>query len=65
MDGAAFATAPTVTASGVGLNPTSRGTLFKSGILTSVIGVGSTTGTWKHYIRYEPMEAGAYVYPNF
>ncbi len=65
MDGAALATAPTLSATGVGLNTTSRGTIFKPGTLTTVIGVGSTTGTWRHYVRYEPLEPGAYVIPAF
>ena len=65
LDGGAFATAPSVTASGVALNTTARGTIFRSGILTSVVGVGSTTGTWRHYIQYVPLEAGAYVVPAF
>jgi len=62
-DGSTLAAAPTVSASGVGLNTTSRGIIFKDGTLSIVVGVGSTTGTWKHYLRYEPLEDGAYVVP--
>lgn len=65
MDGATLAAVPTITASGVALNTTARGVIFKSGVLKTVIGVGSTTGTWKHYIKWEPLEEGAYVYANF
>jgi len=62
LDGSALATAPVVTASSVALAQTSRGIIFMAGMLTAVVGVGSTTGTWKHYIRYRPLEPGAYVY---
>lgn len=62
LDGTALATAPAVTTSGVALAQTARGIIFPAGILTAIIGVGSTTGTWKHYIRYRPLEPGAYVY---
>lgn len=29
--------------------------------ITAVIGTGSTTGTWKHYLRYKPMAVGVTV----
>jgi len=29
--------------------------------ITVVIGTGSTTGTWKHYLRYKPMAVGVTV----
>jgi hypothetical protein len=61
-----LATAPTLTtASGVGLE--AYGSLRVSGnsIITTVVGVGSTTGVWKHYIRYIPLQDGAYVTPAF
>lgn len=61
MDGAALSTAPTVAATGVALNTTARGIIFRDGVLSIVVGTGSTTGTWKHYLRYEPLEDGAYV----
>lgn len=35
--------------------------IVQAGTLTVVIGVGSTTGTWKHYIRYRPLAAGITV----
>ena len=31
------------------------------GTLKLVIGIGSTTGTWKHYIRYRPLSPDAIV----
>ena len=59
--GDALATAPVISATGVGLSQTSRGIWFPAGTLKLVIGVGSTTGTWVHYLRYAPLEAGAIV----
>lgn len=59
--GDAFATAPVVTPSGVALNTTTRGTRVPDGALTLVVATGPTTGTWKHYLRYEPLQQGAYV----
>lgn len=29
--------------------------VVKDGTVTLVIGTGSTTGTWKHYLRYKPL----------
>lgn len=56
-----LATAPAVYANGVGIAGT-VGIIIPSGIITTVVGVGSTTGTWKHFIRYIPLVAGARVY---
>lgn len=64
LDGTALSTAPIVAPTGVAQSTTARGSLFMSGSLKIVIGVGSTTGTWKHYIRYKPLEQGAHVYPT-
>lgn len=33
----------------------------QAGTLKLVIGVGSTTGTWKHYLRYQPLSTGVTV----
>jgi hypothetical protein len=35
--------------------------LMQPGTITIVIGTGSTTGTWKHYLRYKPMAVGVTV----
>ena len=59
--GDAFATAPTVNATGVALNTTARGIVFEEGSLKIVVGVGTTTGTWYHFMRYEPLVEGSYV----
>jgi hypothetical protein len=55
---------PNQGASGVLLNTPQRGVRVPSGALKITIAVGSTTGTWRHYIRYEPLEDGAYVVAN-
>ena len=56
--------APNQGASGVLLNTPQRGVRVPSGALKITIAVGSTTGTWRHYLRYEPLEDGAYVVAN-
>lgn len=35
--------------------------IVKDGTLKTVIGVGSTTGTWKHYLRYKPLGPNSMV----
>ena len=35
------------------------------GIITIVVGVGSTTGLWQHNLRYAPLERGATVTAAF
>lgn len=49
-----LATAPAVYANGVGIAGT-VGIIVPAGIITTTIGVGSTTGTWKQYINYIPL----------
>ena len=61
LAGTALSTAALLNANGPNLiaNP---GTVFcPIGTITAVIGVGSTTGTWSHYIRYEPLTTGVTV----
>ena len=65
LQGTALSTAPTVNASGVGLSmsgatPTG-GIIVGAGIITTVMGVGSTTGTWQHHLRYRPLSRGVTV----
>ncbi len=66
LDGTALSTAPVIVPAGVGLGQVARGIIATqgtgaSGIITLVIGTGPTTGTWKHYLRYLPLEATGYV----
>ncbi|MCK1585485.1 hypothetical protein IVB03_39515 [Bradyrhizobium sp. 168] len=62
----ALTTAPDILTTGVGLGGvTTRGIIVPAGIITQVIGVGSTTGKWLHYMWYKPMGLGATVQANF
>lgn len=62
LNGTALSTAPTVNATGVGLGMTVfNGIVIGAGIITSVIGVGSTTGTWQMHLRYRPLARGVTV----
>ena len=55
-----LATAPAVYANGVGIAGT-VGIIVPAGIITTVVGVGSTTGTWRQFIRYRPLVDGVTV----
>jgi len=60
--GTALATAPTLNANGPGLGMTTNGGIIvPAGTITAVIGVGSTTGTWRHMLRYRPLNKGVSV----
>jgi hypothetical protein len=61
----ALSTAPTIVTAAnggvqLGTNVANLITV-QPGAIKIVIGVGSTTGTWKHYISYVPMSPGAIV----
>lgn len=61
----ALSTAPTIATAAnggvqLGTNVANAITV-QPGTLKLVIGVGSTTGTWKHYIRYQPLATGVTV----
>jgi hypothetical protein len=64
VSASALGESPGQGASGVLLNTASRGVRVPAGAVKITIAVGSTTGTWRHYIRYEPLEEGAYVVAN-
>lgn len=55
-----LATAPAVYANGVGIAGT-VGIIVPAGIIEIVVGVGSTTGTWRQFIRYVPLATGVTV----
>jgi hypothetical protein len=62
----AITNAPTVsTAAGVGVFPWGAVRVPNNSTIKLVIGVGSTTGTWAHYIHYQPLQDGAIVVPAF
>lgn len=64
FQGTALATAPVVNANGAGIM--ANGLLIvPAGTIKAVVGVGSTTGTWKHYLRYHPLAPGAVVTAAF
>lgn len=55
-----LATAPAVYANGVGIAGT-VGIIVPAGIITTTIGVGSTTGTWAQFLRYIPLTPDSIV----
>jgi len=58
--GTALSSVPTLSVGGPNLGMTSP-LVVPEGTITVVIGVGSTTGTWKHYLRYRPLAVGVTV----
>lgn len=65
MQGTALSTAPTVNANGAGIRATADAIIVPAGSIKAVIGTGSTTGTWKHYLRYRPLGPNAVVTAAF
>jgi len=62
----AVANAPTVsTAAGVSVSPWGGIRVPGGSSIKLVVGVGSTTGTWAHFIHWEPLQDGAIVIPAF
>jgi hypothetical protein len=64
----ATSTTPGTYTNGVGISraaTTAAGMLIPAGIIEMVIGTGSTTGTWRHYLRYRPMTRGITVTAAF
>lgn len=63
----ALNTAPDLVANGVGLGPVlARGIIVPAGIITTTIGSGpTTTGTYRHYMRYRPIGPGVTVTAAF
>lgn len=60
--GTALTTAANFNANGPNLGMTNMGGIMvPAGTITAVIGIGSTTGTWAHYIRYKPLATGVTV----
>lgn len=62
LNGTAVTTAPDILVAGPALGTTTaRPIIFPSGVLKAVVGTGPTTGTWRHYLNYQPLTPGAYV----
>ena len=58
--GTALTTAANLSANGANLGMTAP-MVIPAGTIAAVIGVGSTTGTWRHYLRYQPLGPGVRV----
>lgn len=61
LAGTALATAALYNANGPNLIANPGTIMAPAGVITAVVGVGSTTGTWTHYIRYKPLAVGVTV----
>ena len=65
LNATSLATAPDIvaaTSGGVQLGAAvANRIIVQAGTIKIVIGVGSTTGTWKHYISYRPLAPGVTV----
>lgn len=61
LAGTALSTAALYNANGPNLIANPGTIMAPAGVLTAVVGVGSTTGTWAHYIRYKPLAVGVTV----
>lgn len=59
--GTALTTAANLNANGANISTTSGGIIVPAGVITAVVAIGSTTGTWRHYIRYRPLATGVTV----
>lgn len=58
--GTALTTAANLNANGANLGMTAP-MFVPAGTIRIVIGTGSTTGTWRHYLRYQPLASGVSV----
>lgn len=61
LAGTALATAALLNANGPNLMANPGTIMVPAGTITMVIGTGSTTGTWQHYLRYRPLTSGVTV----
>ena len=61
MLGTAVSTAMALYTDGVGITGATHGIIVPAGIITTTVGVGSTTGTWQFYMRYRPMSSNVVV----
>jgi hypothetical protein len=61
LQGDALSTAALLNASNANLGCHQRGIIAGPGIVDIVIAIGSTTGTWRHHIKYQPITDGARI----
>jgi hypothetical protein len=59
--GTATSTAMALYANGVGITGGTHGIIVPAGIITSTVAIGSTTGKWKFYLRYRPLDGNVVV----
>jgi len=59
-----LADAPVITTAATAISQAGR-ILIAPGIITLVVGVGSTTGLWQHNLRYVPLDRGVTVTAAF
>ena len=59
--GTALSTAPLFSVTGPNLIANPGTVIIPAGIITTVIGGAASTATWKHILRYKPLEAGVTV----
>lgn len=65
LQGTTLATALLLEATGVGITAIPGSIIVQPGAINLTIGTGSTTGTWKHFLRYAPLAPGAAVAAAF
>lgn len=62
LQGGTLATVPLLNATSVNLGQQVTNTIIiGAGVLQTVVGVGSTTGTWMHHLRYKPCSRGVVI----
>ena len=61
LAGTALSTAALYNANGANLIANPGTVMVTAGVITAVVGVGSTAGTWEHYLRYKPLAVGVTV----
>lgn len=65
LQGTALSTAPLVNANGANVSAVPGSIIVPAGSIKAIVGVGSTTGTWKHFLRFAPLAPGATVTAAF
>jgi hypothetical protein len=61
LQGTALTTALLLESTGVGITANPASIVVQPGQINLTIAVGSTTGTWQHYLRYDPLFPSATV----
>ena len=61
LAGTALATTPLFSVTGPNLLANPGTIIIPPGIITTVVGGAASTATWKHYLRYKPLQVGVTV----